>query len=246
MYYTLWLVIPRGLSTFYRCLLTTMAHEKPHQEKPLSINHRSRDQLFEFRTSFYETISSEFLVQRNFKHTQFSREHWNWRDLNLQPLAPKASAVSSELTWLFILIIFDEGHIMNSPFVAIVPLNALVVRLTFMWSRYQFADLTRLKCLSPCIIIHISLYVLSHIAAWTQGWPLLPALRNSDRFLTIPLNDILWKLIGKTARVRNLMSRNNSYLAHCVVHKSLPIFFITFSYFCSNVYFANNVLHVKK
>ena len=33
----------------------------------------------------------------------------------------------------------------------------------------------------------MSLYVLSHIAAWTQGRPLLPALRNSGRFLTIPL-----------------------------------------------------------
>ena len=43
-------------------------------------NHRSRDQLLEFRTSFYETISSEFLVQGNFKHTQFSREHWHWRE----------------------------------------------------------------------------------------------------------------------------------------------------------------------
>ena len=41
-----------------------------------TFNHRSRDQLLEFRTSFYETISSEFLVQRNFKHTQFSWEHW--------------------------------------------------------------------------------------------------------------------------------------------------------------------------
>ena len=64
-------------------------------------NHRSRDQLLKFRTHFYETISSEFLVQGNFKHTQFfSREHWYWRDSNSQPLAPKASAVSIELTWL--------------------------------------------------------------------------------------------------------------------------------------------------
>ena len=63
-------------------------------------NHRSRDQLLEFRTSFYQTISSAFLVQGNFKHTQFSREHWNWPDSNSQPLAPKASAVSIELTWL--------------------------------------------------------------------------------------------------------------------------------------------------
>ena len=52
-------------------------------------NHRSPDQLLEFRTNFYETISSEFLVQGNFKHTQFSWEHWNWRDSNTQSLAPK-------------------------------------------------------------------------------------------------------------------------------------------------------------
>ena len=68
-------------------------------------NPRSRDQLLEFRTSFYETISSEFLVQGNFKHTQFSREHWNWRDSNSQPLTPKVSAVSIELTWL----LYKEG-----------------------------------------------------------------------------------------------------------------------------------------
>ena len=64
-------------------------------------NHRSRDLLLEFRVIFYKTISSEFLVQGNFKHTQFSREHWHWWDSNSQPLAPKASAVSIELTWHF-------------------------------------------------------------------------------------------------------------------------------------------------
>ena len=63
-------------------------------------NNHSRDQLLEFRTSFYETISSEFLVQGIFKHTQFSREHWYWRNSNSQPLASKGSAVSIELTWL--------------------------------------------------------------------------------------------------------------------------------------------------
>ena len=68
-------------------------------------NPRSRDQLLEFRTSFYETISSEFLVQGNFKHTQFSREHWYWRDSNSQPLTPKVSAVSIKLTWL----LYKEG-----------------------------------------------------------------------------------------------------------------------------------------
>ena len=66
-------------------------------------NHRSRDQLLEFCTSFYETISCEFLVQRNFKHTQFSQEHWYWRDSNLQSHAPKASTVSIELTWLLLI-----------------------------------------------------------------------------------------------------------------------------------------------
>ena len=60
-------------------------------------NHRSRDQLLEFRTSFYETVSSEFLVQGNFKHTQLSQERWYWRDSNLQPLTPNTSAVSIEL-----------------------------------------------------------------------------------------------------------------------------------------------------
>ena len=66
------------------------------------LNHRSQDQLPEFRMSFYETISSEFLVQRTFKHTQFSREHWYWRESNWQPLAPKANTVSIELAWWLI------------------------------------------------------------------------------------------------------------------------------------------------
>ena len=66
----------------------------------LIFNHRSRNQLLEFHTSFYETISSEFLVQGNFKHTQFSREHWYWQDLNSQLLTLQVSALSIELTWL--------------------------------------------------------------------------------------------------------------------------------------------------
>ena len=65
----------------------------------------------------------------------------------------------------FIPIIFAEGHIVNSPFVAIVPYYALLVRRTVMGSRYRFTDLTRLKQLSTCIIIHMSLNVLSHITA---------------------------------------------------------------------------------
>ena len=71
---------------------------QPQGELPYSDH--SRDQLLEFRTSFYKTISSEFLVQGNFKHTQLSREHWYWQDLNSQPLKPKASTVSIDLTWL--------------------------------------------------------------------------------------------------------------------------------------------------
>ena len=74
-------------------------------------NHHSWDQLLEFRTSFYETISSEFLVQENFKHTQFSREHWYWRDSNLQQLASKANTVSIELTWLPNSLDWKNAHL---------------------------------------------------------------------------------------------------------------------------------------
>ena len=127
MHYAPWLVIPRGLSTLCRCSLTTMAQRitipwetikqgllQPQGELyPFQtiFNHRSRDQLLEFRTSFYETISSEFLVQGNFKHTQFSREHWNWPDSNSQPLAPKASAVSIELTWLLCQVMTNHKSV---------------------------------------------------------------------------------------------------------------------------------------
>ena len=34
---------------------------------------------------------------------------------------------------------------------------------------------------------HHTFVAVSHITAWSQGRPLLPALRNSGRFLTIPL-----------------------------------------------------------
>ena len=82
-------------------------------------------------------------------------------------------------------IIFVEGHIMNSPFVAIVPLYALVVRRTV--SEVTPVSVRWVYKVEACIITHMSLYMLSHIAAWTQGWPMLPAIRNSGRFLTIPL-----------------------------------------------------------
>ena len=71
------------------------------------INHPSRDQLLEFRTSFYETISVEFLVQGNFNHTQFSREQWYWRDSNSHLSHPKWAAVLIELTWLLQDILFS-------------------------------------------------------------------------------------------------------------------------------------------
>ena len=79
-----------------RCSMTTMAQDKPYNEIPLEtaatargalpytvtpgpiqtiLNHHRRDQLLVFRTSFHEKISSEFLVEKNVKHTQFSLKH---------------------------------------------------------------------------------------------------------------------------------------------------------------------------
>ena len=46
-------------------------------------------------------------------------------------------SLARKISLSFIPIIFAEGHIMNSPFVAIVPLYALVVRRTVIWRRYQ-------------------------------------------------------------------------------------------------------------
>ena len=97
-------------------------------------------------------------------------------------------SLAQKISLSFFPIIFVEGHIMNSLFVAIVPLYALVVRRTVRWRRYRFAE--KFYKVEACIIIHMSLYMLSHILAWTQGWPLLPALRNGGRFLTIPLSKL--------------------------------------------------------
>ena len=94
---------------------------------------------------------------------------------------PKSLACKISLS--FTPIIVAEGHIMNSPFVTIVPLYALVVQRTV----YETGIGSLIYKVEACIIIHMSLYVLSHITAWTQERPLLPALRNSGRFLTIPL-----------------------------------------------------------
>ena len=105
-------VIPHSLCPLYRCSLTTLSQGNPYHGKLLirdCCNHKGSCTLFRpylniaagiSSSSFYETISSEFLVQGNFKHTQFSQEHCYWLDSNSQPRAPKASFVSIELTLL--------------------------------------------------------------------------------------------------------------------------------------------------
>ena len=91
-------------------------------------------------------------------------------------------SLARKISLSFISIIFAEGHIMNSPFVAIVPLYALVV---LRQMKPVSGAVRWLYKVEACIIIQMSLYVLLHITAWIQGRPLLPALRNSGRFLTI-------------------------------------------------------------
>ena len=66
-------------------------------------------------------------------------------------------SLAHKISLSFIPIIFVEGYIMNSPFVAIVPLYALVVRRTVRWRRYRFADFTMLKPVS-----YIAVYVVTH------------------------------------------------------------------------------------
>ena len=63
-------------------------------------NHRSQDQLLEFRTSFYK-ISEFPPCPREFQaHSIFTRAMvLTPGDSNSQPLAPQASAVSTDLTW---------------------------------------------------------------------------------------------------------------------------------------------------
>ena len=48
---------------------------------------------------------------------------------------------------------------MNSPFVAIIPLYALVVRRTVRWRRYRFADFTRLNVYYHT---YVAVYVVTH------------------------------------------------------------------------------------
>ena len=93
-------------------------------------------------------------------------------------------SLARKISSSFIPIIFAEGHIMNSPFVAIVPLYSSGAAYGHM----KPVSVRWFYKVEACIIIHMSLYVLSHITAWTQGRSLLPTLRNSGWFLTIPLN----------------------------------------------------------
>ena len=73
-----------------------------------------------------------------------------------------AESLARKISISFIPIISAEGHIMNSPFVAIVPLYALVVLRMVIKSQYRFADFTRLKhvtvlsyiCHCTCVVIH--------------------------------------------------------------------------------------------
>ena len=88
------------LSTLYKCLLTTMVQDIPFHEIPLirdCCNHKeSCTPVSLCVTIISRTISSELLVQGNFKHIWFSQEHWYWRDSNSQPLAPQASALRTQ------------------------------------------------------------------------------------------------------------------------------------------------------
>ena len=107
-YQTSFSIISRPPQTSYWCGTLISPHWHHHSQDQLSEFHTGHyktlgcDVLYQAHsTCFYKTISSEFLVQGNFKHSHFSQAFiWYWRVSNSQPLAPKASAVSIELTWL--------------------------------------------------------------------------------------------------------------------------------------------------
>ena len=66
MHYAPWLVIPRGLSTLYRSSLTTMAQDKPYQEKPLNrdyYNHNGSCTMFRPYLTIAAGISSSSFVR---------------------------------------------------------------------------------------------------------------------------------------------------------------------------------------
>ena len=84
----------------------------------------------------------------------------------------------------FIPIIFAKGHIMNSPFVAIVPLYALVVAAYDIWSWYWFADFTRLKSVLSYICRCICCHTLRH---GPRGGHCYPSFAIAAGFWPFPL-----------------------------------------------------------
>ena len=117
MHYAPDFVIPCGLSTLYRCLLTTMAKDKPHHKKPLirdCCNRKGICNLFRPYLTIVAGISSWSFVRVSTRQLAVGSVskgissilnfhesiNWYWRDSNSQPIAPKASGVSIELTWL--------------------------------------------------------------------------------------------------------------------------------------------------
>ena len=107
-----------------RCSMTTMVQEIPFHEMPLNqellklqgelypsqstFNHHNQDQLLKFpiiRVSTGELAASS-LPKRISSIPNFHESTGTDRarqDSNLQPLTPKASAVSIELTWLLLV-----------------------------------------------------------------------------------------------------------------------------------------------
>ena len=66
MHYAPCSVIPRGLSTLYRCSLTTVAQDKPNHEKPLirdCFNHKGSCTLFRPYLTIAAGISSSSFVR---------------------------------------------------------------------------------------------------------------------------------------------------------------------------------------
>ena len=137
---------------------------------------------------------------------------------------PKSLAPKISLS--FIPIIFAEGHIMNSSFVTIVPLYALYGHMTPVSVRWFYK-------VEACIIRHMSLYVSSHITAWTQGRSLLPALRNSSRFWPFPLFILLLVLL---LPLLFFIISSSTFPSHYHHHLYLFFIIIIISTFYTSIY----------
>ena len=84
------LCILHGLSTLYRCSLTTVDQIRPYHEKPFKLSHEKPYSHHNqpSQPGSAPRVSYEFprdnkqwvLCPREFKHTKFSREHWTWRN----------------------------------------------------------------------------------------------------------------------------------------------------------------------